>query len=191
MGAPFPALVAAGVERAREPVGVPQPAGKKRDDHGDDRADAPHGAALVEAAAAHGLRVEDGRGLVGQRGNEAEHQAEHHGDLVGGQAEARKRGEHDVEAVRELGRRGGQQDERSHHEGKSEAHGVQDCRPHAAVGYADGACGQQFVARLYEDQVEQREEREEENERLDRCRHAPDGHAARGHDADGEGGACR
>ena len=105
---------------------------------------------------------------------------------MAGQADARERGEHAVEGVGELRGRGGEQDERTHHERHGKADGVEHGRPRPARGDGDGSEGDERIPGAHEDEVEEREHGEKHHERAHRRKDASRGDACERREHDGE-----
>ena len=162
-----------------------QGAREQRHDHGNERAEAPGGRALRERRAAGALRVEDGRELVGERGDEAQHEREDHGELVGRKAEARERREDRLEGVGELGGRGREQEQQARADRDGDAQRVEHGRPGAGRGDGHGSERDEGLAAADEQQIEEAQQDDHDEKgarRLEQSCRA---------DAGGRRGRCR
>ena len=180
------AVVAAGVHRGGERLGVPEDAREQR--HRDGRQHA-HGTARARGGArpAAGLSAVGGPELGGELRHEPQGDAQDHAQLVRGETEARERHEQALDGVREVERHGREGDEAhaAHHDGHARAH--EQAGAHASLGDAQGSQLREHAPALPREEVEHRDQRDEHQKRRQRAQRAARGNARDGVQAGDEG----
>lgn len=160
-------MVAAGLHGGAQRFGMAESAREQRDEQSRERLDAAAEGIRVEVGAATFLGAVDDAELGHELRQEAQRDAEDHAQLVGGNADARKRRHQTLEGRRDV-EGGGRQGEQAHpHEQKQQAAADEDGRLQALLADADDAELEVHVTALDEEHVQERRQHHEHEQGAD------------------------